>query len=100
MSASINANVLKNFIVKTIGADKLTQVQAQKYDIDGNKYVEANKDENAYLELDEILSDTDLYEQFATMYVEEQDKEKAAAADDEQEKEEAAKVKDKGESKA
>ena len=68
MSTNINANVLKNFIVKTIGADKLTQNQAQKYDIDGNKYVEANKDENAYLELDEILQDSDLYEQFATMY--------------------------------
>ena len=79
MSTNINANVLKNFIVKTIGADKLTQNQAQKYDIDGNKYVEANKDENAYLELDEILQDSDLYEQFATMYVEEQDKDKAAA---------------------
>ncbi len=99
MSASINANVLKNFIVKTIGADKLTQAQAQKYDIDGNKYVEANKDENAYLELDEILSDTDLYEQFATMYVDEQDKEKETA-DAEREKEEASKVQDKGESKA
>ena len=99
MSTNINANVLKNFIVKTIGADKLTQNQAQKYDIDGNKYVEANKDENAYLELDEILQDSDLYEQFGTMYVEEQDKDKAAA-DKEKEKEEAAKVQDKGESKA
>ena len=100
MSTNINANVLKNFIVKTIGADKLTQNQAQKYDIDGNKYVEANKDENAYLELDEILH-SDLYEQFATMYVEEQDKDKdKAAADKEKEKEEAAKVQDKGESKA
>ena len=94
MSTNINANVLKNFIVKTIGADKLTQNQAQKYDIDGNKYVEANK-----VELDEILQDSDLYEQFATMYVEEQDKDKAAA-DKEKEKEEAAKVQDKGESKA
>ncbi len=99
MSASINANVLKNFIVKTIGADKLTSTQAQKYDIDQGTYVEANKDENNYLELDEILADTDLYEQFATMYVEEQDKERETA-DAEKEKEEAAKVKDKGDSKA
>ncbi len=99
MSTNINANVLKNFIVKTIGADKLTQQQAQKYDIDTDKYTEANKDENTYLELDEILDDSDLYEQFATMYVEEQDKE-SAAADAEKEKEEEAKVKDKGESKA
>lgn len=99
MSTNINANVLKNFIVKTIGADKLTHNQAQKFDIDGKKYAEANKDENAYLELDEILQDSDLYEQFATMYVEEQDKDKAAA-DEEKEKEEASKVQDKGESKA
>ena len=42
-----------------------------------------------------------MYEQFATMYVEEQDKDKdKAAADKEKEKEEAAKVQDKGESKA
>jgi len=99
MSTNINANVLKNFIVKSIGAQKLTEAQAQKYDIDADKYTEANKDENNYLELDEILEDKDLYEQFATMYVEEQDKDKAAA-DKEKEKEEAVKVQDKGESKA
>ena len=99
MSTNINANVLKNFIVKTLGADKITHNQAQKFDISQDKYVEANKDENTYLELDEILDDTDLYNQFATMYVEEQDKDKAAQ-NEEKEKEEAAKVQDKGESKA
>lgn len=99
MSTNINANVLKNFIVKTIGADKLTQTQAQKFDIDADKYTEANVDENAYLELDEILQDSDLYAQFATMFVEEQEKE-SEAADEEKQKEEAAKVQDKGESKA
>ena len=52
------------------GSDKLTQNQAQKYDIDGNKYVEANKDENAYLELDEILQDSDFdgYSSSALLY--------------------------------
>ncbi len=99
MSTNINANVLKNFIIKTVGADKLTRNEAQKYDIDANKYQEANIDENNYLELDEIMQDSDLYAQFATMYVEEQDK-KSEAADDEKQKEEAAKVQDKGESKA
>ena len=99
MSTNINANVLKNFIVKTIGADKLTQTQAQKFDIDADKYTEANIDENAYLELDEMLQDSDLYAQFATMFVEEQEKE-SEAADEEKQKEEAAKVQDKGESKA
>ena len=99
MSANINANVLKNFIVRTIGAEKLTQSQAQRYDIDADKYAEANTDENTYyLDLDEILDDKDLYEQFATMYVEEKDKE--AEVNSEKEKEEAAKVQDKGESKA
>lgn len=97
MSTNINANVLKNFIVKTLGSDKLTNAQAQKYDIDGNKYAEANKDENAYLELDEILQDADLYEQFATLYVEEKNN-KANEADADKEKQEAEKVKDKGES--
>ena len=38
MSTNINANVLKNFIIKTIGADKLTQNEAKKYDIDANKF--------------------------------------------------------------
>ena len=99
MSTNINANVLKNFIIKTVGADKLTRNEAQKYDIDANKYQESNIDENNYLELDEIMHDSDLYAQFATMYVEEQDK-KSEAADDEKQKEEAAKVQDKGESKA
>lgn len=99
MSTNINANVLKNFIIKTVGADKLTRNEAQKYDIDANKYQEANIDENNYLELDEIMQDSDLYAQFATMYVEEQDK-KSEAADDEKQKEEAAKVQDKGDSKA
>ena len=69
MSAQINASVLKNFIVKTIGADKLTLKAAQEYKIDKNSFNEANKDENNYLELDEILDDTALYEKFATLLV-------------------------------
>ena len=99
MSTNINANLLKTFIVKTIGADKITQNQIQKFDIEQDKYADANKDENAYLELDEIIADKDLYEQFATMYVEEQ-KQKQDTANADKEKEEAEKVQDKGESKA
>ena len=99
MSTNINANVLKNFIVKTIGANKLTKNEAQRYDIDANKFVEANTDKDqTFLNIDEILDDKDLYEQFATMYVEEQDKENEVNS--EKEKEEATKVQDKGESKA
>ena len=59
--------------------------EAQRYDIDADKYTEANKDENAYLELDEILDDKDLYEQFATMFVEEKDKENEVNAEKEKE---------------
>lgn len=99
MSTNINANVLKNFIIKTVGADKLTKNEAQRYDIKQDKFDEANADENNYLELDEIIGDSDLYAQFATMYIDEQDK-KSESADEEKQKEEAAKVQDKGESKA
>ena len=99
MSTNINANVLKNFIIKTVGADKLTKNEAQRYDIKQDKFDEANADENNYLELDEIIGNSDLYAQFATMYIDEQDK-KSEAADEEKQKEEAAKVQDKGESKA
>ena len=97
MSTEINANLLKNFIIKTIGGNKLTETNAQKYDIDEGKYVEANKDVNTYLELDEIIADSDLYEQFATMFVEDKE-EKASVADKEKEKEELAKVQEKSES--
>ena len=97
MSTNINANVLKNFIVKAIGGDKLTAQQAQKNNIDANKFEEANIDENNYLELDEIIQDADLYEQFATLFVEEQEKD-SAEVDKEKQKEEETKVKDKNES--
>ncbi len=97
MSTEVNANVLKTFLSNNLGIRKLDQNQAQKYDIDADKYAEVDKDENG-IEIDEILQDSDLYEQFATLYLEEQDK--ANSADAEKEKEEEAKVKDKGESKA
>ncbi len=97
MSTNINPNVLKNFIIKTIGADKLTANQAQKYGVDADKYTEANVDENNYLELDEILEDSELYEQFAVMYNEELEQ-KRETQDEEAAKEEQAKVKDKNES--
>ena len=94
MSAQINASVLKNFIVKTVGADKISHDKAEKFDINDNKFDEANENDNNYLELDEILDNHDLYEQFATMYVEEQDR-LADEKDAEKEKEENEKVKEK-----
>ena len=100
MSTNISENALRNFLVKTFRADKLTQQQAQKYGIDETKFTEANqgeKDDN-FLDIDEILDDKDLYAQFATMCAEEHDK--AVETDSEKEKEKATKVQDKGKSKA
>ncbi len=97
MSTEVSVNVLKTFLANDLGIRKLDQNQAQKYDIDADKYAEVDKDENG-IEIDEILQDSDLYEQFAALYLEEQDKAKGPEA--EKEKEEEAKVKDKGESKA
>jgi len=94
MSTQINANLLKNFIIKTIGSDKLAEKQANKFDIDADKFIEGDIDENNYLDIDEIIDDKDLYEQFATLFVEERDK-KTEAKDKEQQKEEEIKVKDK-----
>jgi len=94
MSAHVNTNILKNFIVKTIGADKLAHNKAQGFDIDEKKFEKANDNDNNYLEIEEIIEDKDLYAQFASMFVEEQEA-KAKEKDEEKEKEEKYKVKDK-----
>ena len=94
MSAQINANVLKNFIVKTIGADKLSHDKAKGFHIDNSEFAEANENDNNYLEIDEILDNKDLYEQFATLFVEEKEK-KVEEKDAEKEKDEKNKIKDK-----
>jgi hypothetical protein len=93
MTNSINPNVLKNFIVKTIGADSLTKQNAQKYDIDDNKFDEADTDENNYLDIEEMLKDDDIVAQFTTLYNTEEDKKTEENEDNK--KQEQAKVKDK-----
>ncbi len=93
MSAHISANVLKNFISKTIGGDKIALNRANHFDINRNKVEEINENDNNYIEIDEILDDKDLYAQFATMFVEEQ--ETKNEKDKEKEKEEQYKIKDK-----
>ena len=99
MSTHINADILKNFIVKTIGGDKLSLDRAQKFDVEQDEFKEADVDTNNYLDLDEILDNKDIYAQFATLYTEEQEK-KAEVKDADKEKEEETKVKDKNEAKA
>ena len=96
MSNQVNANVLKNFIVRNLGIEKLNRNQAQEYKIDGYKFDVADTDENNYIDVDEILEDSELYEQFATIYTEERDN-KANEKNEEREKEEETKVKDKNE---
>ena len=93
MSAHISANVLKNFIAKTIGGDKIAIDRANHFDIKRDKAEEINENDNNYIEIEEILEDKDLYAQFATMFVEEQ--EAKNEKDEEKEKEEQFKVKDK-----
>lgn len=94
MSTNINQKAVTLFIIKEVGLNHLTEKAAQKHGISKEQFEEANVDENKYLELDEILNDNDIYQQFATMYVEEQDK-KAAAKDEEAKKKEEIQVKDK-----
>ena len=94
MSNQISTNILKNFISNTLGIEKLTKNSAQEYKIDSNEFNEANVDENNYLDIDEILDNDELYDKFATLYVEDRDK-KAETKDAEKEKEEETKVKDK-----
>ena len=97
MSATVNANVLKNFIIKTLGGDKLERYKAQGLDISQNEFDKADIDENSFLDLDEILEDKDLYARFASLYVEEQEKESAEAKSEDREKEEQTRIKDKNE---
>ena len=95
MATNINSqNVIKNFIIRTIGGDRLTEKQAQKFGIDPNKFEAANIDDNDYVGLNEILTDNDLYQQFATMF-EQQQEVKNQGKNKEEDKEEQVAVKDK-----
>ena len=93
MSTNINANVLKQFIFKTIGTD-LTSREALKLGIEDEYAAAVEELDENNLDIDDILDNTDLYEQFATLYVTEKEQ-KAEAKDKEQEKEEQAQVKNK-----
>ena len=93
MSTNINANVLKNFILKTVGTD-LTAKEAQKLGVENEYQAAVEELDVNTLDLDDILDNNDLYEQFATLYVTEKDQ-KAEAKDKEQEKEEQTQIKDK-----
>ncbi len=99
MSANVNSYTLHNFVKNLLPNSGLTREDAKKYDIDSDKYKDLDKDESEYLDVDELLEDDDMYAMFATMYVEERDKE-SAVVDEEKQKQEALKIQDKGGSKA
>lgn len=86
MSTQINANLLSNFIQRTIGSDRIHKGDASDFDIDEDKFEEANKDDNDYLDIDEILDNEDLYEQFATLYQEQNENEDNLIAENEDDK--------------
>ena len=93
MSTNINTNILKQFILKTVGND-LTSKEAQKLGFE-QEFSRATEELDVNtLDLDDIVQDNDLYEQFATLYTTEKEQ-KAQAKDKEQEKEEQTTVKDK-----
>lgn len=99
MSTNIDSNALKNFLIHTLNVNKVSKTDAVKYDIDTDKFNEADVDENKYIDIDEIIEDKNLYEKFSALYIAEQEK-KSEAKDEEKQKEEQTKVKDKSNAKA
>ena len=100
MSTNISQNTLRAFLSETIGR-RLTQSKAAELGIDQNTYNDADIDLDGTLSIEEIIDDidSDIYEQFATLYVQEQEK-KQETKDKEQEKEEQNRVTSKNEAKA
>ncbi len=91
---SINNFVLKNFILDKIG-NSLNLQEARDLDIEDayqEAYAELGTDE---IEIEDILDNDELYEQFATLYVTETEEEEAI--DKEKEEEERNKVQGKNE---
>ena len=89
---SINNFVLKNFIMDKIG-HSLSAHEAIDLDIEA-PYQEACAELGTdYVGMDELFDNDKLYEQFATLYITETEKEKVI--DEEKEKEEQSKVHDK-----
>lgn len=93
MSTNISENVLKNFIVKTVGTS-MTVDEAKKLGVEKEFQAVTEEKDEILLDFNEIIQDADLYEQFATLYVNDKEQ-KAQAKDKEQEKEEQIAVKDK-----
>lgn len=93
MSTNINSNLIKTYILNTVG-NQLTQKEAQGLGLEDEfASVTEELDVNA-LDFDDIVQNDELYEQFAVLYTTEKEKE-AEAKDKEKQKEEQISVKDK-----
>lgn len=84
MSTNVSSNVLKTFILSKIGGDTMDRLEAKNLKVDDDAFMEADLDESDDLDIDEIMDNDDLYEHFATMFVEEE--EKRTTKDEEEEK--------------
>ena len=92
MANQINTNIFTKFVIEKIGNDKiLTKDEAKDLQIDESAILEADVDENEYLDLDEILDNETLYEQFAVMYNNEYEADDDKGAKENEEKKENAK---------
>ena len=93
MAPEINTTLLKNFFIQKVG-DTMTRNEAQKLGLD-DKFEEAvdELDVNE-LDFDDIVDNNELYEQFAVMYTNEQEK-KVQAKGEDQKKEEQMQIKGK-----
>ena len=96
MSTTINNHQLKNFILDKIG-QKLDKKEAEELDIEKQYSEVADEIDVEEIEIDDILDNESLYEQFAVLYTEEKEQ-KSAVKDKEKDKEEQTKVKDKNKS--
>ena len=92
---TINQNQLYQFIVRKVGAE-LDAREAKELGLN-EEYTKAVEDlDLEELDIDDVIDNKDLYEQFATLYVEDKER-KQEAKDKETEKEEQRKVQDKNE---
>ena len=76
MSAHIN---MENFLRNTLNISKLTRAQAQQYGVNNDEFNKINVNEDELISVDELIDElsdegSELYEQFAVLYENNQNK--------------------------
>lgn len=94
MSTNIDQSLIKQFIFKTAGTS-FNAIEAKKLGLEDEYNQLAEELDTNEINWNDIEVDTDLYEQFAVMYANEEETE--TAKDEEKEKEEQSKVSGKNE---